>query len=66
MSQGRAPGRLDYDQEVFLTIYNLSPVSKHIKLLTVHGDKYSRMKLENTKKKLMKFRDTANLLDKHW
>ena len=34
-----------------------------LKLVAVQGDKYSREKLENTKKKLGEFRADANTLD---
>ena len=53
-AKGEHLGCLAYGLDVFNTIYNLLPVSKHIKLLAVRWDKYSRMKLENTRKKLMK------------
>ena len=64
-AKGEHLGRLAYGQEVFNAIYKLVPISQHFKLQAVPGDNNSRMKLENTKKKVMKFRDTANLLEKH-
>ena len=45
-------GRLTYGQGVFRAVYNLLKNSQILKLLAVPGDKYSREKLENTKKKL--------------
>ena len=63
-AKGDHLGRLAYGQDVSNAVYNLVTVSKHIRLLVVPGDKYSREKIEKTKDKLMEFRDTANALDK--
>ena len=60
-AKGYYLGRLAYGQDVFNAVYNLVTVSQHIKLHAVPGDKYSREKLENTKNKLMEFREAANI-----
>ena len=56
-------GRLAYGQDIFRAIYNLLKNNQILKLLAVLGDKYSREKLENTKKKLGEFRADTNALD---
>ena len=63
-AKGEYLGRLAYGQEVFNAIFNLVTVSQFLKLRAVPGDKYSREKLENTKNKLMEFREASNFLDK--
>ena len=62
-AKGDHIGRLAYGKDVFKTIYNLMKTSQNLKLVAVKGDKYSREKLENTKKKLGEFRADANTLD---
>jgi len=62
-AKGGHLGRLAYGQDIFNAVYNLLKDRQVLKLLAVPGDKYSRDKLENTKKKLGEFRADANALD---
>ena len=62
-AKGDHLGRLAYGQDVFNAVYNLLKHNLILKLLAVPGSKYSREKLENTKKKLGEFRADANALD---